>query len=809
MRILVLVVLFLAFSVSPACGESVKTIRLVVPPEAGPIVENVGRVFARQVQNRCDAKVARQGEASLTVELAIEPGIGDEGFKIIDGDAGSIRVVGNDARGVLYGVGKLLHTSTYDGRGFTPSAWRGVSVPKMSVRGIYFATHFQNFYEVAPLEDVQRYFEEQSLWGTNSLLLWFGMEEFEGIDDPKAQAMLARLRALLKIAKDLGLNTCLGCICNDGYKNSPVELRAQASTENRSHYKTKMGSRIYNLGNELCPSKPGVPVMEMGYCREKFAAFEEIGLDYWFIWPYDNGGCTCPDCSPWGANGYLRMAEPLAKAYKEAFPKGKVILGTWYFDRWGIGEWDGISAKFNAKKPDWIDYLMCDNFEEYPRYPLEHGSPGGLPMLNFPDISMYGQDPWGGYGANPHPGRLQARWDETKQVLLGGFPYSEGIYEDMNKVICTRLYWEPDRPAMETVKEYAAYEFSPEVADDVATIVKIFEENHYRNKIGPSTVTAYKLTRQVDAKLTPQSRRSWRWRLFCIRAAIDQEIYRNTLGIGCAKVFREAFEELTAILQCKNAYSMLRPTLIPAVNVEGAGLPSTYAEAIAESQPIAWWRMNDFNERDVADATENRIHAIYENGVTLGPPNHAMTDRAASLSGGRIKATVKALPDTYSVEFWFYNNLPNNSRPVTAYLFSRGPDGPEGTPGDSLGISGTSAVDAVPPGRMFFFNGDPTKLTVGKATVAPETWNHVVLVRDGSSVRVYLNGRADPEISAELPKGYRDGVTQVFLGGRNDNFGNLQGKIAEISLYGRILTSEEVIRHYKSAEPNRKTSDEP
>ena len=246
-----------------------------------------------------------------------------------------------------------------------------------------------------------------------------------------------------------------------------------------------MGPRIYNLGNELCPSKPGVPEMELGFCKEKFDAFKSIGLDYWVIWPYDNGGCTCAKCSPWGINGYLRMAEPLARAYHSAFPNGKLILSTWYFDRWGNGEWDGIAAKFKAKKPDWVDFILADNFEDYPRYPLEKGVPGGFPLLNFPDISMYGQEPWGGYGANPHPGRLQARWNETRNKLSGGFPYSEGIYEDLNKVICAALS-APDRPAMETVKEYAAAEFSPEVVDDVASVVTIFEKNHFRNQVGES-----------------------------------------------------------------------------------------------------------------------------------------------------------------------------------------------------------------------------------------------------------------------------------------------------------------------------------
>jgi hypothetical protein len=313
-------------------GEAVKSLRLVLPPQPGPVVENIGRVFARQVQSRCNAKVVRQGEAPLVVKLALKQGIGAEGFTIADETDGSICITGNDARGLLYGVGKFLHTSSYGSQGFTPGSWRATSVPKMPVRGIYLATHFRNWYQVAPIDDVKQYIEDLSLWGSNSFLVWFGMEEFNGIDDPKAQAMIARLRGLLKIVKDLGLNVSLGCICNDGYANSPANLRADDSTANHAGYHTKMGPRIYNLGNELCPSKPGVPEMELGFCKERFNAFRSIGVDYWFIWPYDDGGRTCPRCAPWAANGYLRMAEPLARAFRREFPRGKVVLGTWYFD---------------------------------------------------------------------------------------------------------------------------------------------------------------------------------------------------------------------------------------------------------------------------------------------------------------------------------------------------------------------------------------------------------------------------------------------------------------------------------------------
>jgi hypothetical protein len=308
------------------------------------------------------------------------------------------------------------------------------------------------------------------------------------------------------------------------------------------------------------------------------------------------------------------------------------------------------------------------------------------------------------------------------------------------------------------------------------------------------------LVERADAKLMPQARSSWRWRLFCIRAAIDQEIYRNSLGQGRNKVFREACEELTKISHAENVWSVLRPVPIPAVDVEGPCLPTGYAEAVAASKPVAWWQMDNFHDRDVKDATDNNNGAVCENGVTLmAPSDKKPSNRAACFSGGRMKATIEKLPDSYSVEFWFYNALPNTSRPVTGYMFSRGIAGPEGTPGDDLGISGTSAIDTVPPGRLFFYNGDAAKLAVGKTELAPETWNHVVLASEGKKIAVYLNGNATPEVSSEMEKGYPDGVTQLFIGGRNDNFGNFQGKIAEAAVYDRVLTPEEAARHYKAA----------
>jgi hypothetical protein len=268
------------------------------------------------------------------------------------------------------------------------------------------------------------------------------------------------------------------------------------------------------------------------------------------------------------------MAELLARTYRKEFPGGKVILSTWYFDRWADGEWAGITERFNRQKPDWVDYIMADDYGGvYPPYPLAHGSPGGLPMISFPEISMYQHRPWGGFGANPLPRYLQSLWDVSRRILSGGIPYSEGIFEDMNKAICSQLFWEPERPAIETEKEYIAFYFSPAVVDGVVRAVEIMERNLERKreekdgvvrwvmKNTEGTEEALRLIGEAEKALTPRVRRSWRWRLLAVRALVDSELARNDFRVSTA--CDAAFRELTDLYHAQHARAMLAPPVSP------------------------------------------------------------------------------------------------------------------------------------------------------------------------------------------------------------------------------------------------------
>ncbi len=226
-----------------------------------------------------------------------------------------------------------------------------------------------------------------------------------------------------------------------------------------------------------------------------------------------------------------------------------------------------------------------------------------------------------------------------------------------------------------------------------------------------------------------------------------------------------------------------------------------YSKAVIAAKPVAYWQLSELAGTQADDVTTTH-HGIYEPGVAFylpGPTGAGFSsegrgNRAAHFAGGRVRAAVQELKDSYSVEFWFWNGLPHDARAVTGYLFSRGADADTKAAGDHLGIGGTYREDLA--GKLIFFNGNElNEILVGRTTLELKTWNHVVLTRDDKRVNVFLNGNPQPEISGDAARGYADGVVEMFLGGRNDNLFNLEGKLDEVAVYDRVLPPAEVTAH--------------
>ena len=240
-----------------------------------------------------------------------------------------------------------------------------------------------------------------------------------------------------------------------------------------------------------------------------------------------------------------------------------------------------------------------------------------------------------------------------------------------------------------------------------------------------------------------------------------------------------------------------------------------YARAVLDAKPLAYWRLNEIAMPTAHDAI-GKHDAIFENGVALYLPgvgsgtgvspdaalrpsnfSGAQINRAPHFAGGRLRANVP-LGENYSVELWLWNGLPEDARAVTGYVFSRGPDGDKAARGEHLGIGGIFRGDLV--GKLILFNGNERdEVLAGRTALALRAWHHVVFVREGKRVRVHLDGRAEPEIAGDFVNTVPAGEGSIFLGGRSDNLFGLEGRVDEVALYDRALTTQEVAAHFQAS----------
>ena len=266
------------------------------------------------------------------------------------------------------------------------------------------------------------------------------------------------------------------------------------------------------------------------------------------------------------------------------------------------------------------------------------------------------------------------------------------------------------------------------------------------------------------------------------RALSDEEIQSRVQLSGI-----EAWREAKRLAARKAAEAR-------AMQLAGPKFDAGYAKAIAALKPRVHWSF----EGAGGEGRGVSVGAVVESGVDLNKATTAKANMAAGFRGGRVKTRLKALPMDYSVSVWFRNDQPNNSRAVTGYFFSRGPNGDPTCPGEHLGIGGTYREHLT--GKLILFNGNKLdQVVAGRTTIQRGTWNHAVMVRQGGNITVWLNGRKKPEIDTELPRSIDATTTEIFFGGRNDNFANLNGFLDEAAVFDRALSAEEAAKLYSAA----------
>ena len=306
----------------------------------------VFKAVSRDADVACACEVAKRhagNGAGFPEELRVSlcrDGTLPEGAYRIERAGEELRVFGGGRIGLIHGAGRVLH------RGRTVKS--ETCVPEKEFRGIYFATHFYNYYQTAPVEKIVDYIEELALWGCNVIAMWFDMHHFTGLDDPAAQELLGRMKSFTAAARGIGMKVLLGGPANEYYAGAPAELLAENEPDGTVYF-ARMDS-FY--GTELCPAKAEARELLRSSHREVLEQFADVGLDLISFSPYDQGGCTCVNCRPWGAKGYPRTCRAMYEAAKTLYPDIRMILSTWVFDvPVDEGEYEGLFSLLSETFP--------------------------------------------------------------------------------------------------------------------------------------------------------------------------------------------------------------------------------------------------------------------------------------------------------------------------------------------------------------------------------------------------------------------------------------------------------------------------
>ncbi|NNE77987.1 MAG: hypothetical protein HKN31_13055 [Pricia sp.] len=459
-------------------------------------------------------------------------------------------IIGADARGVLFGIGKLLRIADMDTNEITlPRKLDLASSPEYILRGHQFGyRNTANSWDAWTVEQFDQHFREQVLFGANS---------FENIpfQDPESsvhfkvnpQEMEVRLSEI--------------CAKYDAeywvWTPAPHDLKVKNAhqeglAEQEAFYArcprldgvfVPGGDPGENHPSELIPYLKDLSVLLQKYHPEagiwvSLQGFNEEKVDYFFKYLEENS----PD---WLRGLVYGPSSPSIDVERKLLP-----------------------AKYQHRfYPDITHTVRC-------HYPVERWDQAFALTL--------GREP-----CNPQP-QHYAKLFRREIIHTDGFiTYSDGSHDDINKVVWTQLGWDPQQDVQEIVREYCRYFFGSQVAEKSAQAIFALEQNW----VGPilsngsisETLALWKTLETENSQL----QNNWRWQQLVMRAYYDAYIqdrlvYEKGLEKEAYNILSKA-DTIGADVAMNNALEHLQKAETERVSQELKRKVFEYADALFQS----------------------------------------------------------------------------------------------------------------------------------------------------------------------------------------------------------------------------------
>lgn len=291
-------------------------------------------------------------------------------------------------------------------------------------------------------------------------------------------------------------------------------------------------------------------------------------------------------------------------------------------------DWGEVFIKEMGKMPSEIDTVIMGPNHAYPMHELRKKLPEKYPLRFYPDITHnlrceypvnFLEDDWhfalastlSRESVNPRPTELRALHRIFAPYTIGSVSYSEGVHDDVNKMIWSALEWDKDANIREVLLDYSRYFMNEADENIIADTIFLLEKSWQGDPVeNPCIDFAYNNLCELKIKHETLSE-NWRFMLLYFRACCDKLVK-----------MRRAFE----ITLCKKAiYESKNGLINKALKTLNAPFDEEYT-ALRKELDILGKKL--FDLIGIQLDVEHYYADSWERGATLDTIDNNVSDRA-------------------------------------------------------------------------------------------------------------------------------------------------------------------------------------
>jgi len=430
-----------------------------------------------------------------------------EGFKIcLEKSNGKaiLWLIGADDRGVIFAIGHFLRTTDFSKNKISFNKINEIATsPVYPIRGHQLGyRNTANSWDAWTVSQYEKYIRELTLFGSNCI------ENIPFQDGPLGPNM--------KVPRE-EMNLKMSTICNNYGLDCWVWTPAGVDLSDESKFQDEVNKHSEFYKN--CPR-----------------------LDAVFFPGGDPG------------NNHPRFVMPFLKEIASELNKYHPGAGVWIsLQGFSDEEVEYFFEYVRINNPDWLAgvvsgpgspdmsatrFRMPEKYKHRHYADITHTVRCQYPVENWDQAYALTE---GREVCNPQPFFYAKIHNRYAPITDGFLTYSDGVHDDVNKVVWNQLAWDPDKDVRQIIVEYSRFFFGSPVAEAVADGILALE----RNWVGPleengGVETTFAFWQNLESK-HPELKGNWRWQQLVMRSYYDtytrrRKIYEQNLEKEANKV---------------------------------------------------------------------------------------------------------------------------------------------------------------------------------------------------------------------------------------------------------------------------------